>query len=128
MSKFYVQFVFKKTYSNGAVRFEYLPIQILRYDRFEYESPLDIFGIHHEHIRFRNVVAAEQLVIDEILKPAPELVIYQQNNFVSPKFQDFFETAERTTTWIESFEDEPGNLGDDANLETISVIETRKEF
>ncbi len=128
MSKFYVQFVFKKTYSNGAVRFEYLPSQILRYDRFEYESPLDIFSNHHEHVRFQRVYEAEEAVIEAILKPAPELVIFQQGNFVSPKFQDFYQTAERTSTWLEFFEDTVGDVSIDANLETITVIETRKEL
>lgn len=126
MSKFHQQFVFKKTYSNGAVRFEYLPIHILRYQYFEYDSPpVDIFD-QNEHIRFQNVWNKEQEVIQEVLRPLPDLLIYEHGNFSNPDFQTYFESAERVSIYIDKFEDVVRESH--GVLQTIHVIDVRKEF
>ncbi len=130
MSKFYVQNVLKLTYSNGAVRFEYLPVEILKYHYMEYESPRDNPFCEYEATRFLHVHMQEKKVIEEILKPAPELLIFERGNFTYVKFKLAFELAERTTLFLQEFHDVPPNTNSEEEpvLETIHVIEVRREY
>lgn len=126
MSKFYVQTVFKKTYSNGAVRFEYLHSQKLYYQEFEYEEPRSVFSDASEQRRYEQIRIKIDETIEALLTPAPELLIYENGAFVNDIFRSAYERAERAETFITRFSDVGEQVSDE--LVTIHALEVRKEL
>ncbi len=126
MSKFYVQTVFKKTYSNGAVRFEYLHLQKLYYQEFEYGEPLSVFSDASEQRRYEHIRTKIDETIEALLTPAPELLIYENGSYVNDIFKSAYERAERVENFIERFFDVGEQVSDE--VVTIHALEVRKEL
>ncbi len=124
-TKFYAQTVFKKTFSNGAVRFEYLPTKKLYYQEFEYDEHASVFTDASEQRRYEHVREKLDQIIELVLTPAPELLIYENGTFVNEIFRQAYEGAERVQTFLEKFDD-VGVL--DSDLITIHALEVRKEL
>jgi hypothetical protein len=126
MSKFYVQTVFKKTYSNGAVRFEYVKLQKLYYQEFEYDEPLSVFSDASEQRRYECVRQKMDETIEALLTPAPELLIYENGSYVNDIFKSAYERAERVDHYLQRFEDVGEQVSDE--VVTIHALEVRKEL
>ncbi len=124
-TKFYAQTVFKKTFSNGAVRFEYLPTKKLYYQEFEYDEHASVFTDASEQRRYEHVREKLDQIIELVLTPAPELLIYENGTFVNEIFRQAYEGAEHVQTFLEKFDD-VGVL--DSDLITIHALEVRKEL
>jgi hypothetical protein len=126
MSKFYVQTVFKKTYSNGAVRFEYINTQKLYYNEFEYDEPRSVFSDASEQRRYERIRTKIDETIEALLTPAPELLIYENGTFVNEIFKSAYERAERIEGYLEHFPDVGEQVSD--QVITIHALEVRKEL
>jgi hypothetical protein len=126
MSKFYVQTVFKKTYSNGAVRFEYLHLQKLFYSEFEYDEPRSVFTDASEQRRYERIRTKIDEIIGVVLAPAPELLIYENGSYVNDIFRSAYERAERVESFLKRFPDVGEQVSDE--VVTIHALEVRKEL
>jgi hypothetical protein len=126
MSKFYVQTVFKKTYSNGAVRFEYVKTQKLFYQEFEYDEPLSIFIDANEQRRYQSIREKMDEIIEAVLTPAPEVLVYENGSYVNDIFKSAYEQAERVDYYLQRFEEVGAEVSD--VVLTIHALEVRKEL
>jgi hypothetical protein len=126
MSKFYVQTVFKKTYSNGAVRFEYVQTQKLYYNELEYDEPRSVFSDASEQRRYERIRTKIDETIEALLTPAPELLIYENGTYVNEIFKSAYERAERVEHYLQRFEEVGAHVSDE--VVTIHALEVRKEL
>jgi hypothetical protein len=118
--------VFKKTYSNGAVRFEYVKTQKLFYQEFEYDEPLSIFIDANEQRRYQSIREKMDEIIEAVLTPAPEVLVYENGSYVNDIFKSAYEQAERVDYYLQRFEEVGAEVSD--VVLTIHALEVRKEL
>ncbi len=127
-TKFYAQTVFKKTFSNGAVRFEYLPTKKLYYQEFEYDEHASVFTDASEQRRYEHVREKLDQIIELVLTPAPDLLIYENGKFVNEIFRQAYEGTERVQTFLKKFDDVGVLDSDDLEVVVIHALEVRVSF
>jgi hypothetical protein len=116
LDRYFVQNVFRKTYSNGAVRHTYFKSHKCYVDLFEYEDQ------NGDRTRRARIEELQNQIIDELLKQYPPVVIFENGTWLheSP-------VEEIVYSYLEKFED-VGVAPEDEEPVRIERIQVRKEL